>query len=103
MQTNFHVALETSQRVVKETAERDKMQITAVLDGLQRILEVLNNSYDIMQNLSLLAQQYKAPNIVTGKVLQVSICPLVDHSAIQSVALRNSLSVEGKKKTNIHH
>ena len=90
------MALETSQRVVKETADRDKMQITAVIDGLQRILAVLNNSYDIMHDFSLLTQQYKAPNVITGKVLHVSICPLVDHSAIQSVALRNSLSVEGK-------
>ena len=73
LQTNFHVALETSQRVVKETADRDKMQITAVLDGLQQILEVLNNSYDIMQNFSLLAKRYKTPNIVTGNIIQVSL------------------------------
>ena len=66
--------METSQRVVKETAERDKKQITAVLTGLQRILEVLNNSYDMMQNFSLLAQQYKAPDIVTENIIQVSFC-----------------------------
>ena len=78
------MALETSQRVVKEMADRDKMQITAVLDGFQRILEVLNNSRDIMQNFSLLAQRYKTPNIVTGKVIHVSICPLVAQGTIQS-------------------
>ena len=65
--------METSQRVVKETADRDKMQITAVLDGLQRILEVLNNSYDLVQDFSLLAQRCKTPNILTGNIIQVSL------------------------------
>ena len=88
--------METSQRVVKETADRDKMQIMAVLDGLQRILEVLNNSYDIMQNFSLLAERYKTPNVITGNIIRVSIYPLVAHGTIQSVALENSLSVDGK-------
>ena len=77
MQTKFHNAMETSQRVVKETADRDKKQITVVLASLHRIVEVLNTSYDIMQNFSLLAQKYKAPNIVTGNIIHVSICPLV--------------------------
>ena len=77
LQTKFHNAMETSQRVVKETADRDKKQITAVLDGLQRIVEVLNNLHDIMQDFNLLAQKYKAPNIVTGNIIHVSICLLV--------------------------
>ena len=72
LQTNFHVALETSQRVVKETADRDKMQITTVLDGLQRILEVLNNSQDIMQDFNLLAKRYKPPDVITGNIIHVS-------------------------------
>ena len=77
LQTKFHKALETSQRVVKETADRDKNQITTVLTGLQRIVEVLNNTYHIMQNFSLLARHYKAPNIVTERIIRVSICHLV--------------------------
>ena len=65
--------METSQRVVKEIVDRDNQQISTLLDGMGRLVEILNNSYSVMQDFSNFAAEYKAPNIVTENIIHVSV------------------------------
>ena len=73
LQESFHSAMETSQRVVKEIVDRDNQQISTLLDGMERLAEILNNSYSVMQDFSNFAAEYKAPNIVTENIIHVRI------------------------------
>ena len=59
LQESFHSAMETSQRVVKKIVDRDNQQISTLLDGMERLVEILNNSYHVMQNFSNFASEYK--------------------------------------------
>ena len=68
--------MEISQKVVKEIADKDDKQITALVTSLQNLIKILNASYDVMQDFSNLAEQYKAPNIITEDIIQVSCTKL---------------------------
>ena len=83
--------METSQRVVKEIADRDNQQISTLLEGMGRLVEILNNSYNVMQDFSKFAAEYKAPNIVTENIIHVSVLE-ANFSNIRDAA--NRLKVE---------
>ena len=65
--------METSQRVVKEIVNRDNQQLSTLLDGMEGLVEILNNSYNVMQDYSNFAAEYKDPNIVTENIIRVSV------------------------------
>ena len=65
--------METSQRVVKEIIRKDNATISALLDSMQRLLDLLNSYHDVMQDLSKLAEKLKAPDILTGYIINVNI------------------------------
>ena len=65
--------METSQRIVKEIIRKDNATISALLDSMQRLWDVLNSYHDAMQNLSKLAEKFEAPDILTGDIINVNI------------------------------
>ena len=64
--------METSQRVVKETAKLDKRMILDVVESMQHLIDILNKSYSMMQDFNALADAFKTSNILTTNVMQVS-------------------------------
>ena len=65
--------METSQRVVKEIIRKDNATISALLDSMQRLLDVLNSYHDVMQDLSKLAEMFGTPDLLTGDIINVKI------------------------------
>ena len=65
--------METSQRVVKEIIRKDNVTISALLDSMQRLLDLLNSYHDVMQDCSKLAEKFGAPDILTGNIINVNI------------------------------
>ena len=64
--------METSQRVVKEIVAKDTQQIGDLLSSLGRLMAILTDSVDEMQNFSSLANKNHAVNILTSNVFEVS-------------------------------
>ena len=65
--------METSQRVVKEIIRKDNATISALLDSMQRLLDVLNSYHEVMQDLGKLAEKFEAPDMLTGDIINVNI------------------------------
>ena len=63
--------MESSQKAVKQTAARDKTQMATLLESMRYLVETLNNSYHVMRNFSVLAQTYKAPDILSDDIIEV--------------------------------
>ena len=63
--------METSQRVVKEIIRKDNATISALLDSMQHLLDLLNSYHDVMQDFSKLAERFGAPDILTGDIINV--------------------------------
>ena len=55
--------MKTSQRVVREIVEQDKEQIEKILHNMEAIGKALDERYDEMQNLTVLCEKLKVPNI----------------------------------------
>ena len=70
-QSKFHKAMETSQRVTKETANDDNRTISIAVESIGYLVELLNNSYKMMQDFGALAKTLEATNILTGKIIPV--------------------------------
>ena len=64
--------METSQRVLKETANDEYRTISNAVESTRYLARLLNNSHRIMQDFSALAEAYKTSNILTGTIMKVS-------------------------------
>ncbi len=70
-QTKFHSAMEISQRVVTETAEKDRIQILHLVQDAIHLDNTLNASYTIMQSFEKLAAENKAVNVLNEDTILV--------------------------------
>ena len=71
LQSRFHDATETSQRVVKETAEQDIVALTTLLECMHNLREILDKSKEAMRDFAKFTEQNKAPNLFSDDILQV--------------------------------
>ena len=65
--------METSQRVVKEIMEYDNSTLSLLHSSMQRLVEILYSSAELVQDYSKLADSRQAPNILSSNILQVNI------------------------------
>ena len=63
--------MEISQRVVTETAEKDRIQILHLVQDAIHLDNTLNASYPIMQSFEKLAAENKAVNVLTEDTILV--------------------------------
>ena len=74
--------METSQRVTKETANDDDRTISTAVESIGYLVELLNNSYRMMQDFDTLAETLEATNILTGNIIPVrGFLPKIDNFA----------------------
>ena len=64
--------METAQIHKEEIREVDLSEIKLLLALTENLTEALNNTKDIIRNYTLLAEVYKAPDIITTPILDVS-------------------------------
>ena len=65
--------MEVAQRNVQEIVKRDTEQIEDLVTRMEKLSEMLNETYDVMQDFHLLAQRSKAANVITDDILKVSL------------------------------
>ncbi len=63
--------MEISQRVVTETAEKDRKQMIQLVQDAIQLDNTLNASHPIMQSFEKLAAENKAVNILTEDIILV--------------------------------
>ena len=51
----------------------DNKTITDVLESMRHLVQILNNSYRMMQGFNALAETLETPNILTGNIIQVRV------------------------------
>ena len=64
--------METSQRVVKEITDKDTKQIKALVNDTNRLVEILDASKQILEDVSKFAEATKSVNILTEEIIDVS-------------------------------
>ena len=62
-QTKFRSAVKTSHRVVREIVEQDKELMETILHSVKTIGKALDEHYDEMQNLTVLCEKRKVPDV----------------------------------------
>ena len=53
--------------------DNDNKTITDVLESMRHLVQILNNSYRMMQDFNALAETLKTPDILTGDIIQVRV------------------------------
>ena len=53
--------------------DNDNKTIRDVLESMRHLVQMLNNSYRMMQDFNALAETLKTPNILTGDIIQVRV------------------------------
>ena len=62
-QEKFRHAMETSQRIVKETATSDEKQMSEILSVATSLVNLLNRTDSVSDTIELLKQEYCGFNI----------------------------------------
>ena len=60
-----------SQRVVKETVDKDNLTLTTLLECMQLLLNILEQSKEAISDLNKFAEQQKAPNLLSEEITEV--------------------------------
>ena len=71
LQSRFLNATEMSQRVVKETADKDNQTVTTLLECMRLLVDTLEQSKDAISDLNKFAEQQKAPNLLSQEIIEV--------------------------------
>ena len=83
-------AAESAQRHQAGIREQDETQMKALLDATDAIMNAVNQTRDIIQDVALLAERAEAPNLISSSIIQVPLSTtfiLIVHSIVPSSAL----------------
>ena len=71
LQSRFQDAVEMSQRVVKETADKDNLTLTTLLECMRLLVNILEQLKETISDPNKYAEQQKAPNLLSGEIIEV--------------------------------
>ena len=72
-QTKLLDAVESAQSHQAGIRAQDQTQMEALLNAMDAITDAINGTQDVVQDVALLAQSAKAPNLISSSIIQVGV------------------------------